>query len=100
MLPWQTARLHSLVYLQTQTERSKYILYITVSANFYNSLTLYLLSLQFERDAAASAVVRSRDGKLEVRGAAGSMVKDLPKIKNTSDMKMLVSELCFGFHLF
>ncbi|XP_026186605.1 low molecular weight neuronal intermediate filament [Mastacembelus armatus] len=51
-------------------------------------------SLQYECGAVASAVVRRGDGKhLEVRGAIGSVVKDLPKTKNISEMKMLISEL-------
>ncbi|XP_070693316.1 low molecular weight neuronal intermediate filament [Pempheris klunzingeri] len=51
-------------------------------------------SLQYECGPASSAVVRSADGKqLEVRGATGSTVKDLPKVKDISEMKMLISEL-------
>ncbi|XP_026212963.1 vimentin isoform X2 [Anabas testudineus] len=51
-------------------------------------------SLQCECDALASAVVRSGDGKqLEMRAAAGSTVKDEPKVKDITDTKMLVSEL-------
>ncbi|XP_040904300.1 peripherin [Toxotes jaculatrix] len=51
-------------------------------------------SLQYECGTASSAVVRSGDGKqLEVGEAAGSRVKDVPKIKDISEMKMLISEL-------
>ncbi|CAJ1058883.1 plasticin [Xyrichtys novacula] len=51
-------------------------------------------SLQFECGAASSAVVPVGDGKqLEVGGAGGSTVRDLPKIKDSSEMKMLISEL-------
>ncbi|XP_044060897.1 type III intermediate filament [Siniperca chuatsi] len=51
-------------------------------------------SLQYECGAASSAVVRSGDGRqLEVGGAVGSRVKDLPKMKDIGEMKMLVSEL-------
>ncbi|KAK2848919.1 hypothetical protein Q5P01_008753 [Channa striata] len=48
-------------------------------------------SLQYKCGAAASALLPSGAGmKLEARGAAGSTVKDLPKIKNISEIKMLV----------
>ncbi|XP_074505507.1 vimentin [Sebastes fasciatus] len=51
-------------------------------------------SLQYECGAASSAVVRSGDGKqLEVGGAGGSIVKDVSKIKDIGEMKMLISEL-------
>ncbi|GAA6223044.1 peripherin-like [Lates japonicus] len=51
-------------------------------------------SLQYECGAVSSAVVRSGDGKqLEVGEAVGSKVKDLPKIKDINEMKMLISEL-------
>ncbi|XP_059202588.1 neurofilament medium polypeptide [Centropristis striata] len=51
-------------------------------------------SLQFECGAASSAVVRPGDGKqLEVGGAAGSAVKDVSKIKDVSELEMLLSEL-------
>ncbi|XP_045886392.1 desmin [Micropterus dolomieu] len=51
-------------------------------------------SLQYECGAASSAVVHSDDGRqLEVGGAVGSTVKDLPKIKDISEIKMLISEL-------
>lgn len=64
-------------------------------------MTPHFLSLQYDCDAAASVVVRSGDGKqLEVRAAAGSTVKDLPKIKDITDIKLLVSGHCFSFHLF
>ncbi|KAM7000227.1 alpha-internexin [Tautogolabrus adspersus] len=50
-------------------------------------------SLQFE-SSASSAVVSSGEGKqLEVGGAAGSTVKNLPKITDISEIKMLISEL-------
>nr|XP_046261630.1 vimentin isoform X2 [Scatophagus argus] len=51
-------------------------------------------SLQYECGAASSVVVRSADDKqLEVGGALGSTVKDLPKIKDVNEMKMLISQL-------
>ncbi|KAM7389224.1 hypothetical protein PAMP_023214 [Pampus punctatissimus] len=52
-------------------------------------------SLQFERGVSSSAVVHSsEDGKhLGVGGAVGSTVKDLSKIKDISELKMLISEL-------
>ncbi|XP_035525468.1 low molecular weight neuronal intermediate filament [Morone saxatilis] len=51
-------------------------------------------SLQYECGAGSSAVVRSGDGKqLEVGGAVGSTVKDLPKTKDIGEMKTLISEL-------
>ncbi|KAM7417372.1 hypothetical protein PAMA_017162 [Pampus argenteus] len=51
-------------------------------------------SLQFERGVSSSAVVHSEDGKhLGVGGAVGSTVKDLSKIKDISEIKMLISEL-------
>ncbi|XP_060904449.1 desmin [Labrus mixtus] len=50
-------------------------------------------SLQFE-SSASSAVVPSGEGKqMEVGGAAGSTVKNLPKITDISEMKTLISEL-------
>ncbi|KAK7922521.1 hypothetical protein WMY93_009423 [Mugilogobius chulae] len=51
-------------------------------------------SLQYECGVSFSALVSSNDGKLlEAGGAAGSMVKSLPQIKDISEMKALVSEL-------
>ncbi|XP_039976074.1 desmin [Xiphias gladius] len=51
-------------------------------------------SLQYECGADSSAVVQCGDGKqLEVGEAVRSMVKDLPKIKDIREMKMLISEL-------
>ncbi|XP_067373823.1 non-neuronal cytoplasmic intermediate filament protein [Channa argus] len=51
-------------------------------------------SLQNKCWAATSAVLHSGAAKkLKVRGAAGSRVKDLSKIKNISEIKMLISEL-------
>ncbi|XP_069026686.1 vimentin [Embiotoca jacksoni] len=51
-------------------------------------------NLQYECGASSSAVVRRDDGKeLEVGGTVGSTVKDLPEIKDASEMKMLISEL-------
>ncbi|XP_028444807.1 desmin isoform X2 [Perca flavescens] len=48
----------------------------------------------YECGASSSAVVRSGDGKqLEVGGAGGSAVKDLSKIKDVNELKMLISEL-------
>uniref|UniRef100_UPI0037E82A53 alpha-internexin n=1 Tax=Semicossyphus pulcher TaxID=241346 RepID=UPI0037E82A53 len=50
--------------------------------------------LQFECGAVSSALVPSGDGKqLEVGGAVGSTVKDPSKIKDVSELKMLISEL-------
>ncbi|XP_020501094.2 alpha-internexin [Labrus bergylta] len=50
-------------------------------------------SLQFE-SSASSAVVPSGEGKqMEVGGAAGSTVKNLPKITDISEMKALISAL-------
>lgn len=58
------------------------------------ALTSHLLSLQYECGAASSAVVCSDDGEeVEVGGPAGSTVKDLPKITDVSEIKMLVSGL-------
>ncbi|AWP11861.1 putative desmin-like [Scophthalmus maximus] len=51
-------------------------------------------SLQFKCGAAPSAVVRSGDRKqLEGGQAVGSRVENLPKIKDSSELKMLISEL-------
>ncbi|XP_049441366.1 desmin [Epinephelus fuscoguttatus] len=51
-------------------------------------------SLQYECGAASSAGVHRGDGKqLEAGGAAGSTVKDLSKIKDVSEIKMLISKL-------
>ncbi|XP_034545673.1 plasticin [Notolabrus celidotus] len=51
-------------------------------------------SLQFECGAASSAVVPRGDGKqLEVGGAGVSGVRDLSKIKDSGEMKTLISEL-------
>ncbi|XP_022070250.1 LOW QUALITY PROTEIN: desmin [Acanthochromis polyacanthus] len=51
-------------------------------------------SLQYECGASSSAVVRSGDGKkLEVGGTVGSAVKDLSKMKDVGEIKMLISEL-------
>ncbi|XP_047440584.1 desmin [Mugil cephalus] len=51
-------------------------------------------SLQYERDVSSSAVVHGGDGKkLEVGGTERSTVKDLAKIKDVSEIKMLISEL-------
>ncbi|XP_017263818.1 peripherin [Kryptolebias marmoratus] len=51
-------------------------------------------SLQFECSASSSAVARKGDGKkLEVGGASGSKVKDLPEINDVREMKTLISEL-------
>ncbi|XP_071313532.1 alpha-internexin isoform X1 [Trachinotus anak] len=51
-------------------------------------------SLQYKCGAASSAVVLGDDGKqLEVGEAVGAAVKDLPKTKNISEMKMLISGL-------
>ncbi|XP_005467471.1 desmin [Oreochromis niloticus] len=51
-------------------------------------------TLQYECGAASSAVVRSGDGKeVEVAGTGGSTVKDLTKIKDVGEIKMLISEL-------
>ncbi|XP_063342048.1 desmin [Pelmatolapia mariae] len=49
-------------------------------------------TLQYECGAASSAVVHSGDGK-EVGGTGGSTVKDLTKIKDVGEIKMLISEL-------
>ncbi|XP_039872460.1 peripherin [Simochromis diagramma] len=51
-------------------------------------------ALQYECGAASSAVVHSGDGKeVEVGGTGGSTVKDLTKIKDVGEIKMLISEL-------
>ncbi|XP_026001549.1 peripherin [Astatotilapia calliptera] len=51
-------------------------------------------TLQYECGAASSAVVHSGDGKeVEVGGTGGSTVKDLTKIKDAGEIKMLISEL-------
>ncbi|XP_056295354.1 desmin [Pseudoliparis swirei] len=51
-------------------------------------------SLQCDCGAASSAVSRRGDGKqLEVEGAGGPTVRDVSKIKDSSEMKMLISEL-------
>ncbi|XP_030595590.1 desmin [Archocentrus centrarchus] len=51
-------------------------------------------ALQYECGAASSAVVCGGDGKeVEVEGTAGSTVKDLTKIKDVGEIKMLISEL-------
>lgn len=56
------------------------------------------MSLQYECGAASSAVVRSGDGKeVEVAGTGGSTVKDLTKIKDVGEIKMLVSVLPLPF---
>lgn len=45
-------------------------------------------------------MVRSGDGKqLEVGGAGGSIVKDMSKIKDIGEMKMLVSGLAAAHSL-
>ncbi|KAM9377007.1 glial fibrillary acidic protein [Pholidichthys leucotaenia] len=50
--------------------------------------------LQYECGASSSAVVLSGDGKgLEVGGTGGSTVRDLPKMKDVSQIKMLISKL-------
>lgn len=56
------------------------------------------MSLQYECGAASSAVVHSGDGKeVEVGGTGGSTVKDLTKIKDVGEIKMLVSVLPLPF---
>lgn len=60
------------------------------------ALTSHLVSLQYECGAASSAVVHSGDGK-EVGGTGGSTVKDLTKIKDAGEIKMLVSVLPLPF---
>lgn len=73
------------MHLQTQTERSQ-----------LSQLCFFphFLSLQCDCGAASSAVSRRGDGKqLEVEGAGGPTVRDVSKIKDSSEMKMLVSEL-------
>ncbi|CAL1613780.1 unnamed protein product [Knipowitschia caucasica] len=51
-------------------------------------------SLQYECGVSSSASIRSDDGKLlEAGGAAGSMVKSSPQIKDIGEMKALVSSL-------
>nr|XP_019949946.1 PREDICTED: peripherin-like [Paralichthys olivaceus] len=51
-------------------------------------------SLQYECGAASPAAVLSGDRKqLEVGAAVGSKVTDSPKIKDVSELKMLISEL-------
>ncbi|XP_054453525.1 desmin [Anoplopoma fimbria] len=51
-------------------------------------------SLQYECGAASSAVSLRGDGKqLEEGGAGRSTVKDVSKIKDTNELKMLISEL-------
>ncbi|KAM9849662.1 peripherin [Aulostomus maculatus] len=50
--------------------------------------------LQYECGASSALVARAGDGKqAAVGGATGSMVKDLPRVKDISEMKRLVSEL-------
>lgn len=62
------------------------------------ALTSHLVSLQYECGAASSAVVHSGDGKeVEVGGTGGSTVKDLTKIKDVGEIKMLVSVLPLPF---
>lgn len=71
-----------MVPVHLQTERSELHL-----------LLFFFLSLQYECGAVSSAVVRSGDGKqLEVGAAVGSTGKDVSKIKDAGEMKMLVSE--------
>lgn len=85
------------MHLQTQTERSE-VFFFLYRQTFTSALIRHLLSLQYECGAASSAVVHSHDGRqLEVGGAVGSTVKDLPKIKDISEMKMLVSRPLFFF---
>nr|XP_015803408.2 vimentin [Nothobranchius furzeri] len=51
-------------------------------------------SLQFEGSTSSSAVARRGDGnRLEGGGAEGSRVKNLPEIKDVSEMNALISEL-------
>lgn len=91
--------LHGRVHLQTQTKRlCSCFLYLQT---FTTAVIPHLLSLQYECGAASSAVVRSGDGKqLEEEGAVGSTVKDVPKTKDISEMKMLVSGLFFSSAVF
>lgn len=96
--PKESTILHGRVHLQTQTKRLYSCCFLYLQT-FTTALIPHLLSLQYE--CGSSAVVRSGDGKqLEEEGAVGSTVKDVPKTKDISEMKMLVSGLFFSSAVF
>ncbi|XP_034399720.1 vimentin [Cyclopterus lumpus] len=67
---------------------------ITAALNVKEYYCQLAESLQCDCGAASSAVSRRGDGKqLEEEGAGGSTVRDVSKIKDISEMKMLISEL-------